>query len=253
MYGISSSGKDRIKELVEKLFDKIALKLLGRIPSLRNKNIFFNANLPTLGNIFIQSLGNRRPNPVEEDALRGLLDSSHGYIEALKHATRSNVIEQVDGLIKQARLNGDKVSSEQIEEVLKEQLDKAKNGLKLVAESEGTKIRNVGSAVDIARVASERNIEDPDVFFLVLRDKHTCEWCLRNHFYTSSVPKVFKLSQINHGFLSTAEKRAGEVSVCGQHPSCRCSLQMMAPGYGFKNGKLEYVSPAYSEYDSQNS
>lgn len=255
MRGISSSGKEQIKNLVERFFDKIALKLLGNIPSLRNKkSIFFIPERNVgLGHIFVQAMNNKQPNQLEEDVLKGLLESSHGYIEAVKHNTRSNITEQMDGLIRQAHLNGDQIDHEQVQEVINEQLNKAKNAVKMVAESEGTKVRNVGSAMDISRVAAERGIEDPNVFFIVIRDSSTCQWCKKNHLMEDGTPKVFKLSEIRQSYLSNDEKKAGAVSVCGAHPNCRCTLSYLSPGFGFKRGKLDFIAQNHDEYAKQRS
>lgn len=253
MRGLSSSGKERIKDLIERLFDRVAVKLLGRIPSLRNnKNLFISAE-PNMGlaHLFVQSLGNRPPNILEEDVLKGLLASSHGYLEALKHNTQSNVAEQVDGLIRQSIISGTPVDESRIQNILETEMDKAQNALKIVTEAESTKFRNVGSVMDITRVASERGIEDPNVFFIVVRDKATCEYCIKNHLHDNGTPKVFKLSEIKQSYLSTSEKKAGEVSVCGAHPMCRCTLSYLSPGYGFKRGKLEYITQGHDEYTFQ--
>jgi hypothetical protein len=253
MHGISSSGKDRIKELVDRLFDSMALALLGRIPSLRNKDIYFDPKTTTLGSIFIAALGNRRPNPVEEDALRSILDSSHGYVESLKNTTRSNVIEQVDGLVKQANIKGDKVSPEQIQALVREHLKKAKDSLQTIVESESTKIRNMALAIAIIGIAiSVYGVQDPTVFFVLNRTKNTCQWCIRNHLLDDGItPRLFKMSEVKGGFLSTDEKKNGHVSVCGLHPRCACSLSHCPPGHGFKSGKLQYIHPGYNGYEWQ--
>lgn len=254
MRGLSSSGKDRIKDVIERLFDKIAVKLLGRIPSLRNnKNLFFSSE-PNMGlsNIFVQAMNNKPPNVLEEDVLLGLLSSTHGYIESLKHNTQSNVAEQIDGLVRQSLISGNPVDEGQVQEIIGAEFEKASNTLKIVAESESTKIRNVGNVMDITRVAAERGIEDPNVFFIVVRDGHTCEWCIKNHL-NGNTPKVFKLSEVKQGYLSTDQKKAGAVSVCGLHPICRCTLSYLSPGFGFKNGKLEYIHQNHDEYANQKS
>lgn len=254
MRGISSTGKEKIKGLVERLFDMIAIGLLGNIPSLKQKNLFFDygKNLG-LSYLFLSAMRNRRPNAVESDVLKGLLLSSHGYIESLKHSTSSNVVEQVDGLIREAGLNGETVSSEQIQEVIDEQLKKAKNSVKIVAESESTKIRNVGSVMEITRASAEKGIEDPIVYFSVIRDKYACKWCIKNHLHENGTPRTFKLSEIKASYLSRSEKESGEVSLCGAHPMCRCSICYLSPGYGFKNGKLEFISIGHDEYSKQKS
>jgi hypothetical protein len=254
MRGISSLGKERIKQLVENLFNKVAIKLLGNIPSLRNKNLFIDSRQVSLANIFVQAMNNRPPNLLEEDVLKGLLASSYGYMQAIKYSTQSNVVEQIDGLIRQSILSGSAVTEAHIQDIIAQEFKKANTAVKMVAESETTKVRNVGSAVDIARVAGERGIEDPNVFFIVRRDKNTCQWCLKNHLMDGGgAPKVFKLSEVRQSYLSTEQKRSGEVSVCGQHPLCRCTLGYLSPGYGFKNGKIEFIKLGHDEYTKQKS
>jgi len=254
MNGLSSSGKERIKSVVERLFDSIAFGLLGNIPSVRAKNTFWNAAAGIgLGHIFIEAMGNKRPNSLETDVLAGLLASSHGYIESIKHNTQSNIAEQVDGLVRQSQFGGEYVDESKVHEIIANEMKKAKNQIKIVAESESTKIRNVGSVMDISRKAAEKNIEDPNVFFIVVRDSHTCEYCNKNHINADGTPKVFKLSEIKQSYLSTEEKKSGEVSVCGAHPLCRCGLNFLSPNYGFKNGKLEYIANGHDEYEKQKS
>src|ERR1035437_7123888 len=111
MYGISSSGKESISHHIGKMFDVLAYKLLGRIPKLQNKPHLFEtiAGL-TLVHLFLQSMGNKDPNQFERDALRSILASSFGYIEALKNKTSSNVVESIDALVKEAKAKGEYVS-----------------------------------------------------------------------------------------------------------------------------------------------
>lgn len=250
MYGISSSGKEAIEIAVSKMFDSLAYKLLGNIPKLRNKSPFFGSS-PTLSlaHIFIQALNNKEPNHFEKDVLRSILNSSFGYIEGLKNKTSSSVVESVDALVKEAKANKTRVSSAQVAEIISAEMDKAKSSMKLIAEAETTKTRNMGYTMEIANKAKEQNIEDPTVFFIIVRDGSTCKECLHLHMLEDEVtPRVWKMSELSMGWHKRGEERP---SACGEHPFCRCSLSQLSPGWGFKGGFVSFISQNHDEYQQQ--
>ena len=250
MFGISSSGKEAISIAVEKMFDTLAYRLLGNVPKLRNKSPFFGSS-PTnsLAHIFIQALGGKEPNHFEKDILRSILNSSHGYVESLKNKTSSNVVESVDALVKEARIQGSHVSSAQLAELISAEMDKARGHMKLIAEAESTKTRNMGHTMEIASKAKEEGIEDPTVFFIIVRDGKTCPECIRLHMLPDEVtPKVYKMGELSMGYHKRGEDRP---SACGEHPFCRCSLSQLPPGWGFKAGYVSFISLNHDEYRKQ--
>src|SRR5579863_4145379 len=101
MIGVSGTTKESIGRIVNDMFDNIAIQLIGEIPRLRNKKLAIISMEPHFGlaNLFVQAMANKVPNAVEQDLLRGLLVSTDGYIESLKNKTRTNVTEQIDGLV----------------------------------------------------------------------------------------------------------------------------------------------------------
>ncbi len=250
MYGISSSGKDSIANHIDKMFDILAFKLLGRIPKLQNKPHLFEAFTGlSLVNIFLQAMNNRQPNQFQKDALKSILGSSFGYIESLKHKTSSNVVESIDSLVKEAKAKGESVTKEQVEEIFTGEMIKAKSHLRLIAEAETTKTRNIGHTMEIAQNSKNMGIEDPTVFFIVVRDSSLCKECLRLHMLPNQItPKVYKMSELSMGYHKRGDDRP---SACGEHPFCRCSLSQLPPGWGFKNGYISFVSLEYDEYKTQ--
>jgi hypothetical protein len=253
MFGISSSGKDAINRVVEDIFDKIALQLIGDIPKLKYKKLLLISSKPNFGlaHLFVQAMANKTPNAIEQDALKSLLESSFGYIESLKNRTRSNVAERVDGLVKEAKIRGQRVEDSQIEAVVQEELAKARSHLKAIVESESTKLRNVGSAMDISRVAASAGDEDPTVFFVVVRDNKTCEECKRLHLNPDGTPKVWRFSELKQGYHKRGEDNP---SAFGLHPHCRCTLTYLSKGFGFdKKGKVTFKSPGHDEFTRQRS
>lgn len=250
MYGISSSGKEAIGIAVEKMFDQLAYNLLGNIPKIRDKSPFFSSSPRfSLANIFIQALGNKEPNIFEKDVLRGILNSSHRFIESLKNKTSSSVVEGVDAIIKEAKLKNSPISAADIALVVAAEMEKARNHIKLIAEAEATKTRNMGHTMDIASKAQNQGIEDPTVFFIVVRDGLLCKECLRLHMLPDGVtPRVFKMSELSMGYHKRGDDRP---SACGEHPNCRCSLSQLPPGWGFKSGYVSFVSLNHNEYAKQ--
>jgi hypothetical protein len=252
MYGLSSKAKEALGKVVEDVFDNIALQLIGNIPKLRNKKnlIISSQNNFGLSHLFVQAMGNKAPNPLEQDFLKSILDSAYGYVESLKNKTRANIAERIDGLAREAQLKKQKMKEEDVQAILDEELGKAKSHIITIAESESTKFRNLGAMMDISRVASDLGDSDPTVFFVVVKDVATCEECLRLHMMPDySTPRLWKFSQLKQGYHKRGEDSA---SAFGLHPHCRCTLTYLSKGFGFdKNGRLKYHSEAYDAYAKQ--
>ena len=250
MYGISSSGKESIAHNISKMFDVLAFKLLGRVPKLHDKpHLFDIVTGITLAHLFSQAMGDKQPNQFEKDVIKGILASSFGYIEALKNRTSSNVIESIDGLVKEARANNTYVTNEQISGVFSGEMEKAKSHMKLIAEAESTKTRNVGHTMEIVDKAKDMGISDPSVFFVVVRDKSLCGECERLHMLEDKItPKVWKMSELSHSYHKRGENRP---SSFGEHPHCRCSLTQLPPGWGFRDGYISFISLEHDEWNKQ--
>lgn len=254
MLGISSSGKEQINRIVEDLFDKISLQFIGDIPKLKHRKLLIINSKPNYGlsHLFVQAMANKTPNPIEQDALKSLLESAHGYIEALKNNTRSNVTERIDALIKEAKARKQEVREEDVQAILDDELRKAKSKLQAIVESESTKLRNVGTMMDISRVAADIGDEDPTIFFVVVRDNVTCKECIRLHLLEDEItPRLWKFSELKHSYHKRGENNP---SVSGLHPMCRCALSYLSSGFGFdKSGKLTFKSQNFNAYENQKS
>ena len=252
MIGISSSGKETINKTVEDMFDRIALQFIGDIPKLKYKKLLLISSEPNLGlgHLFVQAMANKTPNPVEADALKSLLESSHGYIEALKNRTKSAVAERIDGLVKEARTRGEKVKEQDVHDALEEEMRKARAHLLTVVEAESTKLRNLGTMMDISRVSASIGDEDPTVFFVVVRDSSTCKECIRLHLMPDKVtPRVWKFSELRQSYHKRGEEAP---SAFGLHPHCRCTLTYLTEGFGFdKYGKVAYQGQGHNEHAKQ--
>jgi hypothetical protein len=252
MIGISSSGKEQIADVVEDMFDNIALQFVGDIPKLKNKKKLVISSKRNFGlaQLFVQAMQNKTPNEIEQDVLKSLLESAYGYVESLKNRTKSNVTERIDGLIREYKLNDRKPDEQEIRNILAEELNKARSHMKAIAESEATKLRNLGTMMDISRVSSSLGDEDPTVFFVVVKDGVTCKECIRLHLREDQItPRLWKFSELKQGYHKRGEENP---SAFGLHPHCRCTLTYLSSGFGFdQQGKVSYKSEDYNAYRNE--
>jgi hypothetical protein len=252
MYGISSQSKDRISRVVEDLFDKAALRLLGSLPKLQQKKtmlIGFEQGI-NLANIFVQAMNNKYLNHIEQDVLKGILEGTHAYLDILKNKTANNIVQRIEGLARESRLINVAISQEEIDKILGDELGKARSALETIAASESTKARNLGTIMDITRSASLDGEKDPIVYFNVIRDDSTCEYCIKMFLMPNGItPKLYRLSELNAGYF----KRGDTVpSILGLHPHCRCLPQNMPSDWGFdKSGKITFVGFGHDELSKQ--
>jgi hypothetical protein len=252
MYGISSSSKDQISKLVDNLFDAATLRFLGSIPKLQHKKtmlIGFEQN-DSLANLFIQAMGNKYLNHIEQDILKGIVGGAYSYIDILKNKTSNNIIQQIEGLARESRISGEKIAQEELNSVVQKELEKARSGLETIAASETTKARNLGMALDITRAAASDGIKDPIVGFAVIKDNSTCKECIRVCLMPDGVtPRLYRLSELSAGYF----KRGDSVpSVLGMHPHCRCTIFNVPSDWGFDSkGHIRFIGIGHNELEKQ--
>ena len=182
-----------------------------------------------------------------ERVLNGLVKVATGYLDAEQERVKAKVIAAVNAwLITNPKADAMKVLGGELAPIWAETL---KNVEKIV-DTESTKARNLGTLEGVSEIAAARGIDDPSVFFIVVRDQHLCDECRRLHLMPDGkTPRVYKMSELSGGF-----HKRGDDSPCvgGLHPHCRCSLVNLAPGYGFTDaGMIRFVEVGYDEYAAQ--
>lgn len=252
MFGISSSGKEAINRVVEGIFDRIALQFIGNLPRLKETKRLIISGQPNYGlpHLFVQAMSNRRPNEIEADFLKSLLESADGYIESLKNRTSSSVAERIDGLAREANAQNRKLTEEEVQKTIDEEMKRAYSSLQTIVEAESTKFRNLGTMVEISRMAASAGEEDPTVFFIVVRDGTTCKECVRLHLMPDGVtPRLWKFSQLSQAYHKRGNERP---SAFGLHPHCRCTLTYLTLGFNFdKTGRLKFEDEGFDAYSEQ--
>lgn len=252
MIGISATSKENIGKIVDNMFDNIALQLIGDIPRLKNKKLAVISMERHFGlaNLFVQAMQNKAPNAIEQDLLRGLLNSTDGYIEALKNKTKSTVTEGIDGLAREARLRQAHVDQKDIEALITAEMTKAKSHMTSIVESEASKLRGLGTLMNISRMAASVGDDDPTVFFVVMKDTITCKECIRLHLLDDGItPRLWKFSELKQGYHKRGENNP---SAFGLHPHCRCTLVYLSKGFSFnETGRTAYKSEGFDAYINQ--
>jgi hypothetical protein len=243
MQGLHSNAKEQINKVVADLFDKAALRLIGSIPKLQQKKhvlIGFEQG-SGLANLFLQAMNNRWLNHIEQDVLKGILEGAYAYLDVLKNKTSNNIVQRIEGLAREARIDKDRIPQEEINKILEDELGKARSGLETIAASESTKARNLGSVMEISRNASLEGEKDPVVYFSVIRDNSTCKYCVELFLMPDKVtPRLWRLSELSAGYF----KRGDTVpSILGLHPFCRCLPSQLPSDWGFDgSGKITFVA-----------
>lgn len=248
--GLSSSGREKIEGIVETFFDKMIYKLLGYNPN--NKRIEFFVKRPEQNavDLFLESL-KTKPNENDLDLVKKMVKSGYGYLSALRDRTKTAIGDKIDAAIGNASMNNSIPNALEIQQIVGKELEKAKNHFNMIAVSETTRAKNLGNTMRISKMGAAEGEDDPNVFFIVKRDSHTCKWCLKNHLHPDGTPKVFKLSEVKQGYLDKGEKESGKVSIYGAHVRCRCQTAYVGKHFGFRNGKLEFISFGHDEYKAQ--
>lgn len=252
MKGLTPDKRKVIESTVEELFNKLVHGFVGVKP--KSKKMIFTTKTPdeTLAHLYVKGLQNKTPSRMKKNIAKNMLKTTMGYITSLRDKTKSNVVDKIDSLIKESQMSGEDIDVIKISEALDAEMGKAKRHFKTIAETEATKIRNTSVAMNIMDVSASIGVDDPTVFFVVVRDGSTCKWCIDNHLLPDKVtPKVFKMSEVKTSYLSKEERENGSVSLSGAHPHCRCSLVICNPGFGFKGGKIAWIGLGHDEYKKQ--
>lgn len=239
-----------IHDVLDRLFDRLKVRVLGN--TWVDKRIKMDV-IPelTLSGLFRQASIEERNKP-DEDLEQSLLRTADGYLEAQRIAMKTRTVHAVESFLREAEHKG--VDTD-VETVLGGELGSitrnVTEGVKKIIDTEATHVRNTGTLDGLLKVNAGVGIEDPTVFFIVVRDEDLCEECRRLHLLDDGVtPRVWKLSQIGHGYHKRGEDNP---KLGGLHPHCRCSLGTVLPSFGFNDsGMITYIGPNHDEFKKQN-
>jgi hypothetical protein len=240
----------RIHKAVDTVFDRILTRFLERPQG--DKRIYIGAKPPrtTLPEIFRAASASERVK-TDETILSGLMEVAKSFLDAQRERTKAHTVKAVQGWLHEAHAAGvDTDLSTVLEGELARVFGKAHDGVKRILDTEATTARNMGTLDGIVKVNAASGIEDPVVYFVVVRDIDLCSECLRLHMLDDEkTPRVWYLSELGHGYHTKGDDRP---KVSGLHPHCRCSLVTLMPGYGFDDaGMVDWIGLDHDEMKKQ--
>jgi len=238
-----------IDRAVDKLFDRVKGHVFGPDFVQRNgdKKIFvrFRPAL-SLPGIYKQAAVNQEAKPSDR-TLGSLVKVAESYLDAERERTRAHVLHAVNAwLAKDPDADPEVVLGGELAGVF---TTTVKNVAKIL-DTSVTTARNTGSMEGISRVAAGSNIEDPTVYFITARDSDVCDECRKIHLLPDGkTPRAWKMSEVSGGYH---ERGDDHPCIGGLHPSCRCTLASLLPGYGFgPAGNVRFVALGHDELARQ--
>lgn len=252
MKGLSLKAFEAIERMIKNRFDSVTMKFLGMVPKpSKSKQITFStSNEDSMISLFLQALGSQNPNEIEEQTLKTMLRVTGGYMDGLRDRTAARIMHDIDSYVQTQSLKKEPASAKQIEKIINKEMTKAGSNLKLIVNSESNKAANTGTALQISKLAEQKGIDDPTVFFVVTVDDVTGPEEFVLHLLPDrKTPRVWKLSELGAEYHKVGDPNP---KLPGLHPNCRCKLTYLAKGWGFSSeGKVKFISLEHDEFERQ--
>jgi hypothetical protein len=233
---------EKVEDAVKAMFDSLRRQFLPK----EDKRLTFSYQ--SLGELYEQSVraAGGIPDPETRANLEEIADT---YLTAAETRTIAN-LKHVVNVVRRAKAHDAMEALPDVQEAVEDTIDRASTEVERIVDTESQRARAVGAWEGINQAAAQMGIDDPTVFFVVVRDESLCGECKRLHLLPNEItPRVWKMSELNHDY----HDRGGEYpSVQGLHPHCRCSKTILFPGWGFdSSGMVKYISPDYDEFAKQ--
>jgi hypothetical protein len=230
----------KIHAAIDKLFERLKDRVLGI--HIHDKSIAITTTRPdlTLAGLATAAAavdGARLSKPT----LAATLHVASSYLDSAKERAKALIVnEVVTARDPEATLGGQ----------LSEVWSKVTSDVERIVDSEAQRHKAIGTLEGISMINLQAGIEDPSVFFVIVRDQHVCSECKRLHMSDDGVtPRMYKLSEVGAGYHKKGDPNP---KVAGLHPHCRCGMATMLPGYGFDGGgKVRFVAVGHDEFAQQ--
>lgn len=240
----------KLKRVIDVLFDRMKNRFLGKDMDNYDKPIGgYRPQLSLLG-LYLAATQKEgaRPNPL---TMQTLAEVTESYLDAQKERTKALLINKVSSAMKDAVFQND---GDRVEAVIREEMEKSlaetRVNVHRIVSTETQNAKAMGAVEAIVQMSVVREIADPHVYFLVVRDDKACSECKRLHLMEDEItPRVWKLSEVKSGY-----HKKGENSPCigGLHNHCRCQIVSLSPGWGFDStGRLASLDASHDEFKKQ--
>lgn len=241
-----------IERAIDNLFDRVKGRYLGpQAAKLVDKRIVIGYKPElTLQGLYGAAAAEERTRP-DAGIQDSLVRTAEGYLDASRAKTKARIVTAVEHFLREAEYNG---IDTDVETVLGGQLadlfGQTTQDLHRILDTEATHARNMGTLEGIVKVSAAANIQDPVVYFIIVRDGDACAECVRLHTLQDKplTPRVWLLSEVGHGYHTRGDSNP---KIGGLHPFCRCTMATLMPGYGFVGAALRYLGKDHSELKKQ--
>lgn len=244
-YKLSKTAVKMINDSIERLFDKAKARIIGPQSLPKGIQIRVRPEL-TLTSIF-EHASEVDGAKADKATLESILKIAESYIDAAKERAKAQTVHVVQSTL---RNNPATDFRTVLHGHLSEVWDKTTTTLGAIVSVESNNAKNIGTMEGITKANAYQGVEDPVVFFVVVKDGALCGECRRLHLMPDdTTPRLWRLSEVGHGYHKKGDDHP---KVGGLHPHCRCQITTLMPGYGFDGtGHVAYVARGHSEIDKQ--
>lgn len=239
----------QIEKACDLVFDRLKVRLLG--PQSVGKRIYVGyTRAYSLPGLF-EAASNEEGVAPNLNTLHQVIKVAGGYVDANRERMKARVVREVQGFLTDAHKQEVVTDLKTVlEGKLTEVWAETAHAVRRIIDTEATHTKNIGVLDGIVRINATAGIEDPLVWFVVVRDKDLCNECKRLHLLPDGItPRVWRMSEVGSGYHKKGESNP---KMGGLHPHCRCSLVTLMPGYGFTSGGMvTYISKNHDEYKKQ--
>lgn len=244
---IGSRAVKVITDAVDAAFDRAKARMLGSHAIAKRIGIGFSHELSLPG--LFESAAREEGYRPDVPTLMQLLKIAGGYVDATREQTKARVVKEVTAFLYDAHITGVKTDLRTVlGGALQDVFGDAVVSMRRIIDTEANNVKNVGILDGLIRINAASGIDDPVVYWVTVNDQYRCEECARLHTIDGSTPRLWRLSEIGHGYHKKGEPNP---KIGGLHPNCRCTMATLMPGYGFIGGRVTYVGKDHDEFKKQ--
>jgi uncharacterized protein (DUF2267 family) len=231
---------------VDDVFDRISDRFLGTkyVPH----GIQFRVmNLQE----FFDNVAEREGVEPDKDTFSTLKDIAESYLDSSRERAKAQVVQSVQQVIREAILSGETPNiGVALEGALTKVWGDVTSHVHTILDSEINTARNVSIMEGITQYNASIGVDDPVVFFVIVRDGNVCSECIRLHMMPDGVtPRVWKLSEVGSGYHKKGDPNP---KIAGLHPHCRCVMTTLLPNFGFNSsGMVTFIGKDHDEFAKQ--
>jgi hypothetical protein len=234
-----------IEKKVDELFDRAKIRYLGTAAMDKRIHVGFRSEF-SLPGLFMAASREERVIP-DTDIIAHLVRNAGNYLDAYRSQAKAQVVKQVQSFLHEATLSGVQTDLEKVlGGALADTWKKTSSDVRRMISTECNNARNMGALDGIVGVNTAEGIEDPVVYWVIVRDEHVCDECVSLHMLEDEVtPRCYYLSEVGHGYHKRGQP---DPKVGGLHPNCRCTMVTLMPGYGFgSDGMVKFIKLDHDE------